>query len=221
MRREGRVGGKATNKTRVTGKCKKVGCHGCHSHPLNKADVKCKGKEKRFAGDVTTNPRLAGVSVMSKPRKLLGPNWHDTADDEDLPTWDDEEVIIDADAVISTPREDAGTLLSLASMIETALLLQINSPQMDEGGNSSTDDDDDDEVDLDIEAFKCEFETFKSGIEAASCQTSNSHRIRVAPSDSSWSDIELSETEGDWEDEEDDWSMVELNAITQFGHAYN
>ena len=222
MRREGRVGGKPTNKTRATGKCKRVGCHGCHSHPLNKADVKCKGREKRFAGDVTTNPRLAGVSAMSKPRKLLGPNWDDTVDEDDLPTWDDEEVIIDADALIFTPREEAGTLISLAGMIESALLLQIHSPaEMDEGGSSSTDNDDDDEdVDLDIEAFKCEFETFKSGIEAASCQTSNSHRIRIPPSDSSWSDIELSETGGDWEDEDDDWSMVEVNAIIQFGHAY-
>lgn len=224
MRREGRVGGKPTNKTRATGKCKKVGCHGCHSHPLNKADVKCKGREKRFAGDVSTNPRLAGVCVMSKPRKALGPTWDGTADEADLPTWDEEEVIIDADALIATPREGAGTLTSLTSMIERALLLQVNSPEMDEGGSSScstNDDVDDDQANLIIQAFKCEFETFKNGIEAAaSCQTSQSRRIRVAPSDSSWSDIELSEMEGDWEDEEDDWSVVEFNAIVQFGHAY-
>lgn len=61
MRREGRVRGKPTSKSRVTGRCRqgKTRCRSCRDHPVEKSRPKSQGWHKRYAVDVRSNPSLA------------------------------------------------------------------------------------------------------------------------------------------------------------------
>lgn len=228
MRREGRLGGKPTNHSKKTGKCKVVGCETCHeSLPLNKSRGKGKGRIKRQVSDIPSTHLLSDWRV-SKPalissrlngsRKIVQRpvlKWDGDTD------WAGEED--DVEANDEGGVEPEGWALSISLLLDTALEHIQESVEArsavrkaveeaadgQEGVIAShaedTDDENTDEAEVpDFEAFKNEFEVFKSEIEAGCSPTS------VAGSIDSWSGIELSDADessiGDWED---DWSLVD------------
>jgi hypothetical protein len=230
MRREGRVGGKPTNHSKKTGKCRVVGCETCHdSLPLNKSRGKGKGRIKRLVSDIPSTHLLSDWRV-SKPglissrlngsRKIVQRpvlKWDPDTD------WAGDEDDVDAGDGVDGGVEPEGWALSISLLLDTALehiqesvearsALQKAREEAAEGQEDvisphveDTDDENTDEAEVpDFEAFKNEFEVFKSEIEAGCSPPS------VAESTDSWSGIELSDADesslGDWED---DWSLVE------------
>lgn len=229
MRREGRVAGKPTNHSRVTGKCKVVGCSGCHdSLPLNKSRGKGKGRIKRLVSDIPSTHQVSDWRV-SKPsslgvrcngsRQIARPflKWDATTD------WASD----DYDDVEGNDRDDCvedpkGWALSISLLIDTALEhIQEDAKSGSKKADTAifdgqeahdalkalfTGDSDGDISDGEVpnfESFKDEFEVFKTEIDAV-CSTAS-----VAESACSWSGIELSDADescqSDWED---DWSLV-------------
>ncbi|EAY97407.1 uncharacterized protein [Oryza sativa Japonica Group] len=55
---------KPTNASRITGKCRRPRCRGCHDHPADKARDKAKGAHKLRACDVALNHRLVSWRVV-------------------------------------------------------------------------------------------------------------------------------------------------------------
>lgn len=227
MRREGRVGGKPTNHSKKTGKCRVVGCEACHeSLPLNKSRGKGKGRIKRLVSDIPSTHLLSDWRV-SKP-SLISSRLNGSRKVVQRPVlkWDpDTDWAADEDDVEANDRDDGGVepegwALSISLLLDTALehiqeSLDSRSAlqKAEEVSNDlsaphaeDTDDENTDEAEVpDLEAFKTEFEVFKSEIEAG-CNSPTS----VAESTDSWSGVELSDADesslGDWED---DWSLVE------------
>ncbi|KAL6864982.1 hypothetical protein ACP4OV_016133 [Aristida adscensionis] len=55
---------KPTNASKITGKCRRPRCAGCHHHPVTKARDKAKGAHKLRACDVALNHRLVSWRVV-------------------------------------------------------------------------------------------------------------------------------------------------------------
>ncbi|KAL6864983.1 hypothetical protein ACP4OV_016134 [Aristida adscensionis] len=55
---------KLTNASKITGKCRRPRCAGCHHHPVTKARDKAKGAHKLRACDVALNHRLVSWRVV-------------------------------------------------------------------------------------------------------------------------------------------------------------
>lgn len=215
--------GRPTNHTKATGRCKKVGCYGCHEVPLNKSKDKAKGRTKRLASEIPSTQllndwRLNHASYVTPPfhgsKKKSRPSlkWDkydtDWAADED--NYDQEE-----------GAQEPGWALSISLLLDAALvrvqksvaaqidLQNANSGfedyEIDEAGGPSFEDSDAENVEVpDFDAFRNEFEVFKSKIDAVYKHTS------VAESEDSWWGVDLSEAdEGSWED---DWSIVDAEA---------
>lgn len=209
MRREGRLGGRPSNHSRVSGKCRVVNCVQCHeSYPLNKSRGKGKGRIKRLVSDIPSTHLLSDWRVSQPSRNVLQ-KW-------DPETEEEEEEATDG---CDGGKEPEGWALSISLLLETALVHIQKSvdararkaeeeraltiaTQITEGS--------DDEGDVpDLEAFKNEFEVFKCEIEAGGSPAS------VAESEDSWTGIEISDADesdlGEWED---DWSLVgDENAV--------
>jgi hypothetical protein len=77
MRREGRLRGKPTNKSR-SGGCGETLCGLCRLRPVEKSSHKSKGRYKRLAADMSTNLRL--VEVLFQPLKELQERFPDEFD---------------------------------------------------------------------------------------------------------------------------------------------
>jgi hypothetical protein len=198
------VSGKPTNHTRATGKCRKVGCPGCHSHPVNKSVVKAKGHVKRTALDITVNHHLDDWRVcaeitydseadLNANSGIWGSSDSAAAEgklvlDYPMSEYDEEKKIYEHQSAAESGVEDPG--------IEDA-----GEEQAVDSDSSSVEENMEAEF-PDFEAFRHEFESFKSEIEAAGKQAS------LPVSEDSWSGIELSDddrSEISW----DDWSLVD------------
>lgn len=112
MRREGRVRGKPTNKSRLTGRCQagKTRCRCCRDHPVEKSRDKRMGRYKRFAVDVRINPALAEF-LLQPPFALLPSRLMDR---EDEPWYSCHEGAMDVLA------------LTVNSMIEAAFVAKLH-----------------------------------------------------------------------------------------------
>ena len=215
MRREGRLGGKPTNHSRKTGKCRVVGCEVCHeSLPLNKSRGKGKGRIKRLVSDIpsthllsdwrVSKPSLITSSGVNSSRKHVRPalKWDMDTD------WAADDDDVEGNEGGDCSVEPEGWALSISLLLDTALEHIQESVKAKEDAADVHDEDNDAEEDNaevpDFEAFKNEFEVFKSEIEAGCSPPS------VADSTDSWSGIELSDAgESDLGEWEDDWSIVE------------
>ncbi|CAK9859528.1 unnamed protein product [Sphagnum jensenii] len=221
MRREGRVCGKPTNRTRATGKCRRVGCLGCHAHPVNKSLVKAKGHVKRTAWDITRNHHLdnwrlctnitydAAADVNARSSGIWGGS--ESGDVEvkvfEYPTPEDyhhEE----QEEVYEEEHESAAE----ESGIEDPELEDVNdAPPAAVAGSDDDDGVEEEENEEEIEAefpdFQAQFrrgsEMFKSEIEAA-CKQAD-----LPVSEDSWSGIELSDDDRSQTSSWDDWSIVD------------
>lgn len=228
MRREGKLAGKPTNHSRMTGKCKVVGCETCHeSLPLNKSRGKGKGRIKRLVSDIPSthlvsdwrvskpsmvSARLNGSRKTARPAQKWDPDTDWAADEDD----------VEANDSFAGGKEPEGWALSISLLLDTALehiqesvdarfALRKAEEEASDGGQErltaphaeDTDDDNTDAEVPDFESFRNELEVFKTEIEAGGSPTS------VAASLDSWAGIELSDADesdlGDWED---DWSLV-------------
>lgn len=184
------MGGKPTNHSKKSGKCKVVGCTFCHeSLPLNKSRGKGKGRIKRLVSDIPSTHVLSDWRV-----KANGPNRKIVQQRPDM-DWDDED-----DAGV----EPEGWALSISLLLETALkhIQESVEASRDTEKVVFTGEDTDDEAEVpDFESFKNEYEVFKHEIERGHS---------VAESIDSWSGIEHSDADessfGNWED---DWSIVD------------
>lgn len=197
------MGGKATNHSRMNGKCRVVNCEQCHeSLPLNKSRGKGKGRIKRLVSDIPSTHLLSDWRV-SQPSRHVVQKWDPETDE------DEDEATDGCDG----GKEPEGWALSISLLLDTALehiqeSVDARSRKAEEERALTTAtqqaDDSEDEGDVpDLEAFKNEFEVFKYEIEAGASPAS------VAESADSWSGIEISDADesdlGEWED---DWSLV-------------
>ncbi|KAJ0972835.1 hypothetical protein J5N97_020794 [Dioscorea zingiberensis] len=92
-----RVVSKPTNHSKYTGKCRKVRCLECHSHPVTKSRDKAKGAYKLKSCDVSKNHRLvswrvagngsawkySGISASEILSQLLGDHLCDEVHDDE------------------------------------------------------------------------------------------------------------------------------------------
>lgn len=228
MRREGRVSGKPTNHSRLTGKCKVVGCLKCHdSLPLNKSRGKGKGRIKRLVSDIPSTHllsdwRVCKPSSLSSRRNVSrkiarhGLKWDADTD------WASDDEDVEAKDGGNYRKEAEGWDLSISVLLDIALehiqeasedkivrqeahkeLLDSQEARESHGTLQGCDGDSIGAEAPDFETFKNEFEVFKTEIESE-CSPSS-----VAECSDSWSGIELSDADksslGDWED---DWSLV-------------
>lgn len=230
------MAGKATNHSRLTGKCKVVGCTTCHeSLPLNKSKAKGKGRIKRLLSDIPSTHLLSDWRVSKVAptcggsRKVVRPCLKWDADTD----WNEDDSRGEGYGSDGGDKEPEGWALSISLLLDTALEhiqesvaakvekqnaeVRVNTHD-DAPGDENTDDDDENATDdveapvVDFESFRNEFEVFKSEIEAGY----NNRTPSVAESADSWSGVELSDAEESCEDaewEDDDWSIVDAIAV--------
>lgn len=187
------MGGKATNHSRLTGKCKVVGCTTCHeSLPLNKSKAKGKGRIKRLLSDIPSTHLLSDwrVSKMAPPcggsrkvvrppcggsRKVIRPCLKWDADTD----WNEEDSRGEGYGSGGEGKEPEGWALSISLLLDTALEhiqesvaakvekqnaeFTINTHD-DALGDENSDDDDENTTD-DVDAPVVDFESFRNEFE--------------------------------------------------------
>lgn len=207
MRREGRVRGKPTNKSRLTGRCKagKTRCRGCRDHPVEKSRDKRMGRHKRFAGDVRINPDLAEFLLQPPLARLPGGSmdrehelWCSSNADEGAVQLGVLASTVNSmiEAAFAKVHEDDFEVDENPAMACTASELASGASIL--AGNC---------VDNAAIESALEFGIFENAAEGSSFSQFATTR-GCTLSEESWSDVDLLESEQE-SSVEDDWSMVD------------
>ena len=187
MRREGRVRGKPTNKSRVTGRCRsgKTRCRSCRDHPVEKSRPKRMGRYKRFAVDVSTNPALDDFVLEPSLRHL---------DEERL--WADAEL---RNMNFEGEDETEAMAATVYEMTSGAEIL---------AGDAT------DIADIEL-AFQKQLGIFENAVEGDSFSEFANEGWETL-SEESWSDVELAEpVDMEISFAEDDWSIVDVAEVAE------
>jgi hypothetical protein len=223
-----------TTKTAATGKCRRVGCLGCHSHPVNKSVLKAKGHLKRTAWDVTINHHLDNWRVCTEVT-------YDSEADLNASSgiWGTESSALDQSCTVVEDDDHHEQQLVRNQPIRFgsysdeevedlyALDQQHESHEQSAGDQSAgiqepvdpelkdlvgeEEEEEEEEAIPEFEAFEHgSFESFKSIEEAARCEQEASDAV----SEDSWSGIELSgDDDGRSQTSWDDWSLVDEELV--------
>nr|PNR51178.1 hypothetical protein PHYPA_010364 [Physcomitrium patens] len=206
MRREGRVRGKPTSRSRVTGRCRagKTRCRSCREAPVEKSLPNRRGKCKRFAVDVFVNPNLADFEVNSLEESVCLPR----AYDELFLLAHELSYSCDADDDDAVPL---GVFVATVNSLLEAAVAETQGSHGDGGevgevvdmtcGDELASDDAVHSGDGAVQMLEL---AFAAAARCSPIATTNTW------SDGSWSDIELSEPESSVED---DWSMVDEDDV--------
>ena len=202
MRREGRLRGRPTNKTKSMGQR-------CRSReiPLEKSRPKRKGHRKEFAGDFCTNPALADFALQ-RSRKYLscGSLEADFCDNCPLAVFlyqleRRQKPVRASDHAVHGCKGDDETI--------SAILVDTVWPELASGAevfsaNASS-------IGAIELAFQQQLGIFENAVEGSSFSEFANEGWSTL-SEESWSDVELAESDEETS-ADDDWSMVDVDEI--------
>ncbi|KAG0602327.1 hypothetical protein M758_10G007100 [Ceratodon purpureus] len=215
MRREGRLRGTPTNKSRRTGGRCRLGRDRCFDHLSGKSWEKRKHRCKRFATDLNTNPDLADFFLVPALTLLRG-GYDDEEYERSFPRVEEDEGAVQLailDVTVNSMIEAAFIKLhrGKGGGFEAEEYAAMAFTSYEIGGGARIDHLADD-AGLDIAAIELAFQRqlgiFENAVEGSGFSEFATQGWSTL-SEESWSEVELSES--DDENSADDWSVVDLD----------